>query len=385
MRPPFIFPDVTIPARTLQLGSRARPGRSAPLSVGIIGTRGIPNAHGGFEQFVENLVRDPLWSEEAVSFRVYGESVDLDIARWARAVHIPIVKRLHPVRYYVAGLRRAMHECDVVFCCGVGIGAFALLPRIAGIPLVLNPDGCEWRRSKWSGVIRFGVRLSYAPAMWLADRIILDAEALREDFGRLVGQRAEYIGYQAPSPGIVPLSEVTRRRFALHRPFVLVIARLEPENSVRLAVEAMRLCEDLAVDLIIIGPTTTPHYRETLAHLASPRIRFLGGIYEQATLDELRGGCVAYVHGHTVGGTNPSLLEALARASGPIFCHENKYNREVAASGAEYFGTAEALAQLMRAAVLAPRLRVPMEDPRFTSRHIAHRYLAIFRSVTEAD
>jgi rhamnosyltransferase len=349
------------------------------LKVAIIGTRGIPNAHGGFEQFADNLVRETLWAEENVCFRVYGESPDASITPWAEAVHLPIAKRERPLRYYYESMRRAMHECDVILCCGAGIGILALWPRLMGTPLLLNPDGCEWRRSKWSAWIKLAVQLSYAPAMLAAHRIILDAAVLREDFGVLAGRRAEYIGYQAPEPGVVDLKDATRARFGIHRPYVLVIARLEPENTLLLTIEAMRRCTNLCIDTIIVGPTTTPHYAETLAPLATQNVRFVGGVYDRDVLDQLRGGCLAYIHGHTVGGTNPSLLEALSRVGAPVFCHDNKYNREVAGSAAEYYASVEQLEALVRVAVDSPRSRTPISDQRFTPKHIAERYLAAFR------
>jgi len=101
-------------------------------------------------------------------------------------------------------------------------------------------------------------------------------------------------------------------------------------------------------ELVIIGGTTTPYYKSTLSRLRYDNVRFIGPIYDQDILDEIRGNARVYLHGHSVGGTNPSLLEALATVSGQILCHDNKYNREVAASEAKYFGDEEQLAELMR-------------------------------------
>lgn len=366
-------------AETVVTGSSA-----VPLTVGIIGTRGIPNAYGGFEEFADHLVRASIWEAERIRFRVYGETPDAAILPWASAIHVPIVKRTHPLRYYVASLRRAMRDCDIVLCCGVGLGIFAVLPRLRGLPLVVNPDGCEWRRSKWPGWIRAAVRASYTPALRAASQVVLDSEALRQDFGRRTARNARYIGYQAPEPRIVPLSEATRDRLRLTRPYVLAIARLEPENNIAMVIEALDRCRDLEVEGIIVGSRTTAHYRAALADAASPRVRFLGGIYDRMTLDELRGGCVAYVHGHSVGGTNPSLLEALARAGGAVLCHDNRYNRETAADAARYFSSAEELASLLRGVITRPTPRMPVRDERFLPDRIAARYLEVFRTVSRA-
>jgi glycosyltransferase involved in cell wall biosynthesis len=226
--------------------------------------------------------------------------------------------------------------------------------------------------------------MSYAPALLAANKVVVDSEALRQDFGRRTERNACYIGYQAPDPRIVPLTQATRDRLRLTRPYVLVIARLEPENNVGLVIEALRRCDDLEIDGIIVGSTTTAHYRDVLAAAASARIRFLGGIYDRETLDELRGGCVAYAHGHTVGGTNPSLLEALARAGGTVLCHANKYNRETAAGAAQYYSTIEELVTLLREAITHPVRRIPVRDDRFLPEHVAAKYLEVFRTVARS-
>jgi glycosyltransferase involved in cell wall biosynthesis len=352
------------------------------LHVALIGTRGIPNAHGGFEQFADNLVREPLWPREGVQFDVYGETPDAHITPWARAVHVPYGKRRDPLAFYAWAIYRARRDADLILCCGVGVSLVALWPRLIGLPLVVNPDGCEWRRSKWSAWIRGALYVSYIPALAAANRVVLDAEALREDFGVLARRKGVYIAYQGPTPGVRPLSPEVRTRFGITRPYVLVIARLEPENNIAIAVEAVRRCQSLDLECLIVGPTTTPHFQQHLAGLASDRVRFVGGIYEAGTLDELRGGCLAYLHGHTVGGTNPSLVEALARSAGPVLCHDNKYNREVAGTAAMYFTGADDLEQMLRRIHATRPPHTPVRDARFEPRVIAERYLALFREVT---
>lgn len=354
---------------------------TSTLSVAIVGTRGIPNAHGGFEQFAENLVCEPVWEREGVRFDVFGETPDAEIRPWARAIRVPYGKRQNPLSYYAWAISRARRSCDVVLCCGVGVSVVAVWPRLLGLPLLVNPDGCEWRRSKWPAWIRAALWISNVPALLAADRVILDAEALRDDFGILVRRKAVYIPYQGPTPGTSALSAATGERYGIRRPYVLVIARLEPENNVRLIVDAVRRCEDIGLQCLIVGPTTTPHYREVLSRLESDSVRFLGGIYEREILDELRGGCLAYWHGHSVGGTNPSLLEALARSAGPVLCHDNKYNREVAGDAAQYFGDAKSLELGLRQLGEAPRPHNPIRDDRFEPSRIALRYLQLFREV----
>jgi rhamnosyltransferase len=185
----------------------------------------------------------------------------------------------------------------------------------------------------------------------------------------------------------VELSTATRQRLALDRPFMLVIARLEPENNLLAIVQAFRSLPQGAVDLVVVGGTTTPHYRQALAPLAAPHVRFVGGIYEQEVLNELRSNCIAYLHGHSVGGTNPSLLEALASVRGRLICHDNKYNREVAGDEAQYFANELQLATVLKSLnqdtgrSAQPNERKPSRNDRFRPDVIAKQYLELFLSL----
>lgn len=351
---------------------------AAPVRVAIIGTRGIPNSHGGFERFVEVLVDHPIWSDGKFQFVVFGEQPSDRYNPWTELREVPYRKNQRPFLYYAHSTVRAAQDCDIILSCGCGISLFAFWPKWKSKLLFVNPDGCEWRRTKWPWWLRLVVRAIYKPTLFAADRIVLDAEALREDMGRQYDSKSTYIGYQAPEPKRVGLSEATRERYDLHRPYVLIIARLEPENNIRMALEAFRQLGRPDIDCIVVAPTTTPHYAAELASYASERIRFVGGIFDQAVLDELRGNCAVYVHGHSVGGTNPSLLEALARVGGSLVCHDNKYNREVAGPEARYFSDAGQLTDLLREWANADIARCPTRDARFHPDEIADRYRRLF-------
>lgn len=359
------------------------------LRVGIIGTRGIPNRYGGFERFTEVLVEHPGWASADIQFVIYGEGSDCHYNQWTFTRCVGVNKAKNGIAFYRKSAMLAARECDVVLSCGVGISIFAFLVRLRGAILIVNPDGCEWRRSKWSMVGRLLIRAMYWPALAASNYIIIDAEALREDFGLSDSLLTRYIGYQAPEPMRTQLTETTRVAMALSRPFVLCIVRLEPENNVEMVLRAFLDLGRDDLDLIIVGPTTTRHYQDVLARFVSSRIRFVGAIFDQNVLDELRGNCVAYVHGHSVGGTNPSLLEALARVGGVLFCHDNKYNKEVAAGKALYFDSARSLADQLAQicennGLDSPLLGKPIRDKRFDPDNIFRLYLELFKEIRAA-
>lgn len=359
------------------------------MKIGIIGTRGIPNRYGGFERFTEVLVDHPGWAAANIQFVVYGEGSDNRYNEWTSTRCVGVSKAKNGLSFYRKSAMLAAGECDVVMSCGVGVSIFAFLVRLRGATLVVNPDGCEWRRSKWSMLGRLLIRAMYWPALVASNYIIIDAEALREDFGLNNSLRTRYIGYQAPEPKLSPLTQATREAMALTRPFVLCIVRLEPENNVEMVVQAFLDLGRDDLDLIIVGPTTTRHYEDVLARFVAPRIRFVGAIFDQTVLDELRSNCLAYVHGHSVGGTNPSLLEALARVGGVVFCHDNKYNKEVAADKAHYFDSARSLAEQLaqisgKTSLDAPLLGKPIRDTRFEPDNIFRRYYELFEEIRAA-
>ena len=296
-------------------------------------------------------------------------------------------KKERPFWYYFRSAYLAAAECDVVLCCGVALSLFAFWPGLRGKSLIVNPDGCEWRRTKWSRLGRMIVWAMYAPAMLAAKRIVIDAEALRSDFK--LGPEAWYIPYTAPEPRHTPLRPATREAYGLHQPFALVVARLEPENNIGMIVDAFAAYGGRGEHLVVVGGTTTPYYLNVLAGKAAPNIRFVGAIYDQEVLDEIRSNATVYLHGHSVGGTNPSLLEALATVTGRLACHDNKYNREVAGPEAEYFADEVTLTALLgrefeRAAAGSPPHRAPSRDVRFHPDTIYERYKALFRDADAA-
>lgn len=355
--------------------------------VGIIGTRGIPNGHGGFERFVETLVEHRGWRDTGTTFAVYGEGPDRPFNAWTDLRCVGVVKDARPFRYYFRSALLAADECDIIVCCGVGISIFAYWPRLKGKAFVLNPDGCEWRRTKWSTAGRLAIRAMYAPALSAAQRVVVDAEALREDFG--LGDKAQYIAYAAPEPVSVALEPSTSEKLELTKPYVLAVARLEPENNVQIVTEAFRKLGRTDVELLVVGGTGTAFFASQLAKFNGDGIRFLGPIYDQEVLNQLRSNALAYFHGHSVGGTNPSLLEALATVRGQMICHDNKYNREVAGEQAFYVRDADDLASrlgLLCDDAVAGTLvrREPSRDERFHPDTIHRRYRDLFETLNAA-
>ena len=214
---------------------------------------------------------------------------------------------------------------------------FARLLDRAGIPNAIHIDGLEWKRSKWNGV---GAKYFKLAERWAArseSSIIADAEAIRAYVSERYGRPSVMIPYGTKRVECDPqhLDELMLNVGEYH----LMVARFEPENHVQEIIESFATEPNLRWPLVVVGGAAyaggyVDRVHETAA--TNPRVRILGSIWDQDQLNSLYAGAGSYVHGHSVGGTNPSLLRALA-AGAPVIAHDNPFNREVCGQLGTFF------------------------------------------------
>jgi len=238
--------------------------------------------------------------------------------------------------------------CDVVYVLGIYGGAAQLFPRLLGKEVIVNTDGLEWERAKYSVLERSIIILYYAIALNLASKIVVDNKELKRYIGARHHSKICYIPYGATYQEPLPwdegklrhcISEQLDKGALEHGKYWLVVSRLEPENNIDLIVEGF-VQANPKYPLVIVGDFTSQRYRQRVRQQASngntATVHFLGAIYDSGTLWMLRQHCLAYIHGHSVGGTNPSLLEAMI-SKNLVVCHDNRFNREVCGPFACYF------------------------------------------------
>jgi len=319
----------------------------------ILGSRGIPANYGGFETFAEELAKRLV--QCGVEVTVYcedsGQAAAEDQYLGINLIHVP-APRLGPLSTILFDLKclwRARRSFDVVYMLGYGTSLFCFIPRIWGTTVWINMDGIEWARSKWNRIAKMWFRIMEAVAMWTASVVIADADEIKK---HLLGRHRRkpkivVIPYGAnkilspPDQALLSEWQLTANNY------YLVVCRLEPENHILDIVEGF-ISSESEITLAIVGDheTGTP-YVEDLVKKSSDRIRYLGTVFDAPKLEALRWHCRTYCHGHSVGGTNPSLLEALA-CGNRIVAHENDFNREVAGNCAEYFSSSDELSALIR-------------------------------------
>ena len=329
----------------------AQNGRPA-LRIAILGTRGIPAGYGGFETFAEQLATRLAARGHRVT--VYAETdgtapvADADY----RGVRVRYRRRPHwgpasVLAYDCACLWDARSGYDLVYMLGYGAAWACWWPKVYGVPVWINVDGLEWARSKWSTVARLYLRAMEWVASWVATRLIADAQAIANRFRKtypkcvpcsFIAYGAELVQHEGADPAALAQWGLQPYRY------MLVVARPEPENHILEIIQGY-LLHGGEWPLVVVGSVTgATAYQQRLLAMASEKVRFVGGIYDPGQLQSLRVHAACYLHGHSVGGTNPSLLEALACGNW-VFAHDNPYNREVARDTADYFETPEQLAQ----------------------------------------
>ena len=332
----------------------------SPLHIAMIGTRGVPAAYGGFETAVEEIgSRLAGRGHEVTVYCRSGSDTALREYAGMHLVHLPALKLKaaetlsHTALSVVHAISRPPRP-DAAFVFNAANSPFVPLLRLRGIPTAVHVDGLEWQRDKWRGAGRAYYRWAERSAVRNADAIIADAPGIADYYASEFAAPTHLIAYGAPvqsNPASDRLDELGLSWKGYH----LVVARFEPENHVDVAV-AGYVRSRARLPLVVVG--SAPYAAEYTARVRSsagddPRVRLLGGIYDQDLLDQLYAGALGYVHGHSVGGTNPSLLRAMG-AGTAVLAWDVAFNRDVAGVHGRYFTDERSLATLIEATERAP-------------------------------
>jgi glycosyltransferase involved in cell wall biosynthesis len=299
-------------------------------SVVVIGTRGYPSYYGGFETAVRRLA--PFLADSGWDVNVYcraGQTKEDDEARDPRIRTTNTVglesKSLSTLSFGLTSVLHALwHKPQVALVMNVANGFFLPLLKLRGIPTVVNVDGIEWERAKWNRFAKFVFRLGARLTARYGTILISDSLEIQRRWKRDFGRKSVFIPYGAnlasPSevvPGLEPGS------------YVLMVARFVPENTVSEFFQAAgRLAEQHPVVIVGSSGYGGP-LDEAAQRLAEhPNVQWLGHVSDDKKLLSLWHHAGAYFHGHSVGGTNPALVQAMA-CGAPVVARQTPYNAEV--------------------------------------------------------
>ena len=329
------------------------------MKIAFVSTRGIPNNYGGFEQFAEYISVGMAQRGHAVvvyspKFHPYQESTYKGVR--IKHIYSPetwMGSSVGSFFYDFASLRDALkkEDFDIIYEAGYT----SIIPAYIWFNVkkrkrpifTTNMDGLENKRSKFSPMVRRFLDWEEKMAVKYSHYLIADNMGIHDYYKEKYGKESKFLAYGADIHDDFKAEYL--EEFGLKsEEYYILIARLEPENNIVMAIEGyLHSKENGRRPLIVVGKTNTPHGKELVEKYGNERnVEFVGGIYDFKKLDSVRHFSKAYFHGHSVGGTNPSLLEAMA-AGCFIFAHDNIFNRAVLKENAFYYPSADKVTEYL--------------------------------------
>lgn len=355
------------------------------MKIAIIGTVGVPGRYGGFETLAENLVHHHARTQERSSLTVWcsgrDNAIHPDYFQRAELRYIGLrANGIQSIPYDIISLWQAIRSGhDRIVLLGVsGAGALPFIRMVSKARIVTNIDGIEWKREKWNRYARALLRVFEWCAVRFSHATIADNQAIADYVWDSYRSECHVIAYggdhalACADNGEVPTG--------LPDNYALSLCRIEPENNVHTILEAWSQLES---PLVFIGNWDNSSYgRDLKARYASvTNLHLLDPVYEVEKLYALRARAWVYVHGHSAGGTNPSLVEMMHFGI-PVLAHGCVFNRYSTEDKARYFETSKELVREVRA--LTPKVSRAIgfnmrevAQRRYTWGHIGEAYFAL--------
>lgn len=355
--------------------------------VAIIGTVGVPAKYGGFETLVDNLIselNDEFDLRVYCSSKSYKKEERIKSYNNAKLYYLPFsANGVQSIIYDIISIFHALFYADTLLILGVSGGIVIPFVRLfTRKKIIINIDGLEWKRAKWSKPVRKYLKFSEWVAVKWSHADITDNFAIKRYTSiqyKSLSHLIEYGGDHALSPRLS--KEIKEKYSFLNKSYAFKVARIEPENNIDMILKAFK---GKTYDLVIVGNWDASEYGRSLklAYTDERNIHLLDPIYDQTKLDEIRANCFLYIHGHSAGGTNPSLVEAMYLGL-PVLAYDCPYNRATMESEGIYFKNAmeidEVLTNLpiLTIVQIGPKLKL-IADRRYTWRNISRKYANLF-------
>lgn len=310
------------------------------IKIAIIGTVGVPAIYGGFETLAEYLTKY-LGKNYDINVYCSSKSYNQKITEYnnARLVYLPLnANGVQSIPYDMLAILKAIRYADMLLILGVsGCIILPLIKLISRKKIIVNIDGMEWRRNKWNKFAKWFLKFSEKLAVNYADAVITDNKVIQDYVLSEYGIESALIAYGGDHAVAAPLTKKVLSQYpVLDANYAFTVCRIEPENNIHLILEAV--AKQNKLPLVLIGNWQASQYGKDLyANYSSiTHIHLLDPIYDQGLLNQFRSNCLVYLHGHSAGGTNPSLVEAMCLGL-PIFAFSANYNKETTENSAEYF------------------------------------------------
>tara|TARA_B100000989_G_C19527914_1_gene467930 strand:+ start:331 stop:1434 length:1104 start_codon:yes stop_codon:yes gene_type:complete len=318
--------------------------------IAIIGIAGIPANYGGFETLVDYITKD---LNQNFNITVYCSTKSYPnklITYNDCKLHYINLKAngIQSILYDIRSIFHAIKYADILLILGVsGCVILPLIKLFSKKKIIVNIDGLEWKRQKWNGFAKRFLKLSERFAVKVSDAVIGDNKFIQDYIGQKYGKKAHLIAYGGDHCSNKTLSQKTLKKYPfLNAQYAFKVCRIEPENNIEMILEAFTQIDK--IHLVLIGNWSNSYFGNKIRSLygSFENIYLLNPIYDNNILDQIRSNCKIYIHGHSAGGTNPSLVEAMYMKL-PVFCFDVVFNKITTKGKAKYFKTSEELKHLL--------------------------------------
>jgi len=318
------------------------------MKIAIIGTVGVPASYGGFETLVENLIEDDT-SDYTVYCSGLHYSEQIETYKNARLIYLPFrANGFQSIIYDIVSTLHALWSGYRNFLI-LGTSGAGILPLVRlffpNVKIVINIDGLEWKRQKWKGFAKRFLRVSECLAVRFSTIVVADNEAITKYVEANYNRSCETIAYGGDHAVIdTAVAQGTECPYDTG-PYAFALCRIEPENNVHMILEAFATAK---LNLIFVGNWQASDYGRDLLRRYSnvSNIELVKPIYDLETLAYYRRNCEVYVHGHSAGGTNPSLVEMM-HFDKPIVAFDCVYNRATLEGLGFYFSSVSTLSHIV--------------------------------------
>lgn len=308
--------------------------------VAIVGTVGLPAKYGGWETLVSNLT---CQLKGKFDLTVFCSGVKYkDQPSEYNGAHLKYINLnangVQSIPYDIISIYKSLKFADTILILGVSGCIFLPFVRLFGSSkIIVNIDGLEWKRGKWGRFAKWFLKFSESMGVKFADMVVTDNKAIQDYVVGEYNTSSQLIAYGGDHASKVCIENIDKNKYQfLGEKYAFKVCRIEPENNLDIILEAFSFCNSLPI--VIVGNWSNSDYGVELRQKYEKyqHIHMLNPIYDQRDIDALRSNCFVYMHGHSAGGTNPSLVEAMFLEL-PIIAFDVSYNRETTHNQSIYF------------------------------------------------
>lgn len=358
--------------------------------VAIVGAHGLPAKYGGYCTLAQYLAE---YKPDDFDVTVYCVASEYEEhPKFYKDVHLEWVnysaRGIMAWQFHKYGIKHALsHGADIIYLCGSNGGFFLPFYHKYKNRFVLNIGGIEWKRNKFNWFMQRVLRLLMQCAVRNSGHLVADNKGIHdyiiEEYGRDDSVVIAYGGDQAKKELITP--EVAEKYPFVNNEYAVAIARIQSDNNVEMLLDAFK---DQRLPLVYIGNWNVTPWAQQIREKYSKcsNLILLDAIYDIPVLNQIRSNCTLYVHGHSAGGTNPSLVEAM-NLGVPLACYDNGFNNNTTFCKAFYFKDVDSLKAIINKGTPEQMQKVAKDmkalaDEHYTWKTIAEKYYDFFRHIS---